>query len=300
LTTGIAGQTTLIQKTVKEEIEGQISGVVVPKITDVKTETSKILAATGTESLQDKITDVKTQVVQEVQPHIKSGILNGENAVRIGSKLAIRYRTESGLSPTVSVYSPKNTLLVAGRPMVEIGETGIYEYSVTFLVAWGKGAFTIVCSEPVKGTVDAFVLKVSDSDIEDISSSVSAVLGSTSGITNLKSITETLSTQFGDMDKAIAQISKNISGKVEKVKDAAVELASVFKQLEDMSSTIKNMGGTEGINIDKIYQVSKDRQEDINYIKNKSEELKAAMELNQKMIENVARKPVVQTWFEFK
>ncbi|OIO52022.1 MAG: hypothetical protein AUJ11_01155 [Parcubacteria group bacterium CG1_02_44_65] len=250
--------------------------------------------------MQDKITDVKTQVVQEVQPHIKSGILNGETAVRIGSKLAIRYRTEPGLSPTISIYSPKNTLLVAGRPMVEIGETGIYEYSVTFLVAWGKGAFTIVCSEPVKGTVDAFVLKVSDTDIEDVSSSVSAVLGSTSGITNLKTVTETLSTQFGDMDKAIAQISKNITGKVEEVKGAATELAGVFKQLEEMSKTIKEIGGTSGISMEKLYDVSKDKQNDIEYIKNKSEELKAAMELNQKLIENVAKKPVVQSWFEFK
>ncbi|MFY9403018.1 MAG: hypothetical protein WAQ07_06425, partial [Candidatus Omnitrophota bacterium] len=300
VTTSIAGQTAAIQKTVKDEIEGQITSVVVPKITDVKAETSKILSATGTSSLQDKISEIKTEVVQEVQPHIKSGILNGETAVRIGSKLAVRYRTDSGLSPTISVYSPKNNLLISGRAMAEIGTTGIYEYNVTFLPAWGRGAFTIVCSEPVKGTVDAFVLKVSDSDIEDISSSVSAVLGSTSGITNLKSVTETLSAQFNDMDKAIAQISKNITGKVEEVRGAAVELAGVFKQLEDMSNTIKNLGGTTGINIDKIYEVSKDKQEDISYIKNKSEELKAAMELNQKMIENVAKKPVVQTWFEFK
>ncbi len=298
--TNIAGQTAAIQKTIKDEIEGQITSVVVPKITDVKTETSKILSATGTESLQDKIAEVKTQVVQEVQPHIKSGILNGETAVRTGSKLAVRYRTDSGLSPTISVYSPKNNLLISDRAMAEIGITGIYEYNVTFLPAWGRGSFTIVCSEPVKGTADAFVLKVSDSDIEDISSSVSAVLGSTSGITNLKKVTETLNAQFSDMDKAIAQISKNITGKVEEVKGAAVELAGVFKQLEDMSNTIKSLGGTAGINIDKIYEVSKDKQEDISYIKNKSEELKAAMELNQKMIENVAKKPVVQTWFEFK
>ena len=47
-----------------------------------------------------------------------------------------------------------------------------------------------------------------------------------------------------------------------------------------------------------VYHESK--KDDINYIKNKSEELKAAMELNQKMLENVAKKPVVQTWFEFK
>jgi hypothetical protein len=300
VTTSIAGQTSAIQKTVKDEIEGQITGVVVPKITDVKTETAKILAATGTESLQAKISEVKTQVVEEVQPHIKAGILNGETAVKLGSKLAIRYKTDSGLSPTLSVYSPKNRLLVSGAAMVETGTTGIYEYTVTFLLGWGKGDFTILCSEPVKGTVDATVIKVKEADIDDVSGTVSAVLGSTSGITNLKFVTETLSTQFGDMDRAIAQISKSLTGKVEEVKGAASELAGVFKQLEEMSNTIKNMGGTSGMSIEKIYEVSKDKQDDINYIKNKSEELKAALELNQKMIENVAKKPVVQTWFEFK
>ena len=67
-----------------------------------------------------------------------------------------------------------------------------------------------------------------------------------------------------------------------------------------MSKTIQNIGGTKGINLEKLYEVSKDKKEDITYIKNKSEELKAAMAINQKMIEDVAKKPVVQSWFEFK
>jgi hypothetical protein len=49
-----------------------------------------------------------------------------------------------------------------------------------------------------------------------------------------------------------------------------------------------------------LYEVAKDKKDDMMYIRNKTEELKAAMDLNSKMVENVARKPVVQTWFEFK
>jgi len=67
-----------------------------------------------------------------------------------------------------------------------------------------------------------------------------------------------------------------------------------------LSKQIKDIGGTTGINLEKLYEVSKDKKEDITYIKNKSEELKAAMELNQKLIENQNKKPIVQTWFEFK
>jgi len=39
---------------------------------------------------------------------------------------------------------------------------------------------------------------------------------------------------------------------------------------------------------------------DINYLINKSQELKAAIELNQKLLEDVSREPITQTWYEYK
>ncbi|MFA5369728.1 MAG: Ig-like domain-containing protein [Candidatus Omnitrophota bacterium] len=300
VTAGIAAQTATIQQAVKEEIQQQIEDVISPKLSEVKDETGKILAATGETSLQDKLTEVKTQMVEDVQPHITSGILNSETSVKQGSSLAIRYRTDSGLTPVISVYSPANVLLLSGKAMTEIGSTGIYEYAVSFLAVWGRGDFTIICSEPVHGTIDALVVTVKDTDIEDISGRVSAVLGSTSGIQDLRTVTEALNIQFGQIDDTIAQINRGLSGKVEQAKGAVSELGDVFKQLQEMSGTIRNLGGTSGLNMDNIYEVSADKKDDIEYIKNKSEELKAAMELNHKMIENVAKKPVVQTWFEYK
>ena len=50
----------------------------------------------------------------------------------------------------------------------------------------------------------------------------------------------------------------------------------------------------------KAYEVSQEKKEDIIYLKNKAEELKAVMEINKKMTENAAKKPVVQSWFEYK
>ena len=298
--TTIAGQTATIQQTIKDEIAGQITEVVVPKIAAVNDTATKILAATGTESLATKIDDVKTQVVNEVQPHVTSGILNSETSVKQGAKLTIRYRTTTGLAPHLNVYSPKDVLLVSGKTMTEINTTGVYEYTVNFLTGWGTGDFTIICSESTKGTVDAAVITVMTSSIEDVSSSVSAVMGNTAGISGLKNITDTLNAQFSEIDKVLTQVSKDVVGKVEDAKGAVTELSAVVKQLDDVSKQIKNIGGAKGINLEKLYDVSKDKNADITYIKNKSEELKAAMEINQKMIENVAKKPVVQTWFEFK
>ena len=83
-------------------------------------------------------------------------------------------------------------------------------------------------------------------------------------------------------------------------KSAVNDLAGAFKQLEDMSKQIKDIGGTTGINLEKLYEVSKDKKDDITYIKNKSEELKAAMEINKKLLEDQNKKPVVHSWFEFK
>jgi hypothetical protein len=38
----------------------------------------------------------------------------------------------------------------------------------------------------------------------------------------------------------------------------------------------------------------------VNAERYKTQELKAVMDINQKMIDNIANKPVTQTWFEFK
>ena len=159
----------------------------------------------------------------------------------------------------------------------------------------------MVCTEPTNGTVDALVISVVQDNLSDVSGQVSAVLGSTSGLSGLKNVADTLNTQFNVIDSTLAKLSANIVGKVTETKDALGNLQTVFTQLEAISKQIKGIGGTaEGINLEKLYNVSKDKKDDMLYIKNKTQELKAAMEINQKLMQNVANKPVVQTWFEFK
>jgi len=255
-----------------------------------------------------------------VQPHVKSAILNRETAVKQGSKVTIRYRTETGLAPTVNVYSPKDVLLLPAKTMSEVGTTGVYEYVVTFLASWGKGDFTVICSESTKGTVDALVMTVREADIEELSSNIASVLGTTSGIGRLKDVADTLNSQFSVIDKLLTDISRNLTGGKTigggiggklgvpgtgggfggSAKGGGGELDTVYTQLSAISKAIKDIGGTKGVNLEKLYKVSKDKKEDMTYLKNKSEELKASMALNQKMLENVAKKPVVQSWFEFK
>ena len=275
------------------------------KVAEVSTQTGQILTATGT-TIPAQITTAQTAITDtittKVEPQIKSGILNRENVVKRGAKVPIRYRTTTGLTPYLNVYNPKDALVITNKAMIEVGSTGVYEYIVTFASSWGKGDFTVICSEATKGTVDAFVITVRDTDIEEVSSSVSSVMGSTSGLSRLKSTIDTIGTQFADIDAMLAKLSpgKEIAGKLGEAQGAVDQLAATFKQLEAISAQIKNIGGTKGINLEKLYEVSKDKNKDITYIKNKSEELKAAMEINKKLLEDQDKKPVVQSWFEFK
>jgi len=284
------------------------------KVAEVKTDTASLVSSTqanfprilaaAESAIPSKIeaerAKITTELSQQVEPQIKSGILTRENTVKQGSTVIIRYRTATGLAPVLSVYNPKNVLVVSTQVMKEVGATGVYEYSVTFLNSWGTGDFSVICSESTQGTADALIITVTQTDIQTVSNNVAAVLGNTSGLTNLKDVITTLGSQFEDLDNKLAQISKDTANKVSEAKGAVDDLAVVFKQLEEISKQIKNIGGTKGLNLEKLYEVSKDKNNDITYIKNKSNELKAVMELNKKLIEDSSNKPVVQSWFEFK
>ena len=68
-----------------------------------------------------------------------------------------------------------------------------------------------------------------------------------------------------------------------------------------MSAKIHELGATAGTSLEKLYEVSESRSKDIGYIRNKTQELKALMLVNQQMMENTAKEePVVQTWFEYR
>jgi len=299
-----AGETivTQLQKTLG--VSGEGTETIAAKVAAVADRALSILTA-AEKTIPDKITTMREEVTAsiktEVKPHVQSGILTRDTTVKQGDTIDISYRTVTGLVPTVTVYDSKDRVRLDAKVMVEVGATGVYGYKVKFLAAWGKGDFTVVCTEPANGTVDALVITVIQSNLEDVAGQVSAVVGSTSGLSGLKNVAETLNSQFNVIDSTLAKLSANIVGKVTETKDALSSLQTVFTQLESISKQIQGIGGTaEGINLEKLYNVSKDKQNDVTYIKNKTQELKAAMEINQKLMQNVANKPVVQTWFEFK
>ena len=147
---------------------GVIKEKLASEVSDLKTQTAKILTAAET-TIPEKInTDLAAAIKSDVKPHIKSGILNRDNVVKTGQALTIRYRTETGKSPAISIYNAKNALMVSGTAMSEVAGTGIYEYTATFAASWGTGDFSVVCSESSLGTVDAMVITVIKHTLDEV------------------------------------------------------------------------------------------------------------------------------------
>ncbi len=275
------------------------------KISEVKTETSQILTAAQS-TIPAKIAaaqeEMITTIASDVTAHVKSSILNTENSIRTGENLTIRYRTFTGLSPTVDIYNADNNQKLNKGTMEEIGSTGIYEYDVEFSQSWGKGDFTVICSESTKAVTDAMTIRVVDTDIEDVYAQVTTILGTTSEIDDLKDVAAAMSGQFSVIKNALDAIGNDLLVKAAQggAAGSSAALKPVFIRLSDLTKQVKKVSDKIGINLEKIYEVSAEKQGDIVYLKNKTQELKAVMELTRKMVDNIANKPVIQTWYEYK
>lgn len=258
-------------------------------------DTSKILVAAET-----TLPSIITQAQTEIQNTQRSEILNRENSVRSGQKLTIRYRTPSS-SPVMDIYDPKNKQRIAKAPMLPATDAeGIYEYTATFSQGWGYGDYTIVCSDS-GGNMDAMIISVLRTDLEDISGQVAAVLGSTSQMSNLKEVADNMSTQFGMIETALSKIGRDFNLGSGGMNTKTLEgIESVFDQLSTMAAQLKQYSGETNVNLEKLYDVSTEKKSDITYLKNKTQQLRAAMEVSKKMMDNIANKPVTQTWYEYK
>ena len=297
MSTDIQTQVAGVKTTVASEV-GAATQTLGTQIGTVKTETQKILTATET-TLPAQLKTVQTEMTTAA----KSEILNRENVVLAGSTIVIRYRTYENASPIITVYDPLNVARVAGMPMAQ-GSPGIYEYVVTFANDWPTGDYSIVCSEPNYGTLDAITITVKTADVESIASDVSAVLGSVTPVRDIKSKIDAFTAAFNVIEENIKRAAETLAGVKAGSAEAAAaadQMDSLYNNLKEMSAKIHELGATVGYDLAKLYDVNEARSRDIDYIRNKTQELKALLLLSQQMIEGAAKEePVVQTWFEFR
>ena len=151
---------------------------------------STTLYSKVTSVLEDTGATIPATITSELKKGPRSKILNRPTSVDTGSTVTVRYKTDSGLSPTITAYNADNTACVSSQKMTEIGTTGVYEYDVTFSSAWGIGDYTIICSESTINSSDSMIISVGTaSSLSSIESKIDALTTSLNTVsTNVNSI----------------------------------------------------------------------------------------------------------------
>lgn len=292
---GLQSQVMGIQSTVNQE-----TTLTREKLSNLKTNTGNTLVASET-TIPDQIASETGVVKTEATTAEKSALLNRETSVLSGETVTIRYRTHEGASPVITVYDPSHIIRIASVRMTEGSPAGVYSYPVTFAVSWPVGDYTIVCSEPATGTMDAMSITVKATAIETVSSDVSAVMGSVTPIQGVGKTVKSLSDELGAVEKnlalaagamAVSQNTAKVSGEV------ANSVASMYNNLKALSVKIKGLGGMDAA---KLFEMSDARAKDFEYVCNKTQEMKALLELNKQLLEGTAKEgAAIQTWMEFR
>ena len=148
--------------------------------------------------LEDTGTTIPANIASELKKGPRSKILTRPTTASLSDTVTIRFKTDSGLSPVITIYDGSNAIKVSGAGMSEIGSSGIYEYDLSIGSAWDTGDYTVVCSEPTLSSADSMVLKVaaeSAGTVDALSAKVDTLTTNLSTlITDITSVKEILGT----------------------------------------------------------------------------------------------------------
>jgi len=305
VTAGVASVTqSLTQKT--QEIKDKIY----TKVGEMRTEVASDIAAARTsieskvmvigEETKAQITTATTALEQKVSAEASSRIMNEESFIKSGKTLVIKYKTVSGLEPAIDVYDPKQIQRVTKGQMVEVEDSGIYEYKLTFLTAWGVGSFSIVCSEETYGTIDGISIAVIKADLEDINSAAVVSMSQLSNIdtTQMANLSSSIGVVSSSIEKIVGNLTDlySMSSQLTQLTDDLKK--TVFEQLTASSDKMKEIASQQNIKMDKIIEVSEEGREDVSYLKKKTLEIKATAELTNEIVERTNDQPITKTWLE--
>ncbi|MCK5288793.1 MAG: hypothetical protein KAJ79_06970, partial [Candidatus Omnitrophica bacterium] len=222
-----------------------------------------------------------------------------ESYIKENGTLTVRYKTDTGLSPVISVYDGNNTLRIneATMPEAALG-SGIYGYSVKFI--WGKNEHTIICKEEAKGTLDGINIDVISTDLEQIGAAATTTMGQLAGIDT--SSLENVGANLDSVINAISPIIKSVEGLNSmsgRIKDMTTNtIDAIYDQLSLAFDKLKEISSGQGVKIEEIYEVSEAQALNVGYIRNKTQEIRALIELQQDMSERINDEPIVTIWME--
>ncbi len=233
-----------------------------------------------------------------------SHILNRESVIRERTSLVISYKTEPGLSPVIDVYDANNVRRVSEEEMVETepGESGIYEYEVTFV--WGRGTHSIICKEPARGTLEGINIRVISTDLEDMERALTVTMGQTSQLAGLDldrlgDVSESIAASM-EILSTISLVMENLARLGRTIEDLPdrTDIESISQQVRMVSETMREVSRIQGLRIEKMFEVSEEQFQSVTSIRNKVEEVKVLVELQQEILEQDSDEPVIRSWLE--
>ncbi|MCK9555386.1 Ig-like domain-containing protein [bacterium] len=273
--------------------------------TEIKAEVAGVKQTVTAEAnkVQDLIGDDDLisgeSLVSTLKREHASRILTQQDYVQQNNTLTVQYKTDTGLSPTITVYDSSGAIRINKQAMKEtVAGSGIYEYDVRFI--WGRGQHTIVCEEAVKGTVDGIHIEVISTDLEDISSTATNVQAQLSNIDTdeLGSLTTSVNEINSVITRIISNIDEltNLSAQVKDLTDKTT--GAIYDQLEVAMSKLREINEGQGVKLERMYDMSEDQSTDVDYIRNKTLEIKSLVELSQDILSRTNDEPIVKTWME--
>ena len=220
----------------------------------VSSVSSKITTVQGTVgAIQSEVTTTLPGKIQaSLDKGVLSEILTRNTIVREDDEIKIRYRTASGLAPTLTVYDLDGNAIADYNAVVmtEIANTGIYEYAVTATMDWGEaGDYTVECAEATKGSKDSMILTlkalyVAGAGVED---SIDAVGEAVTKVYQRQKTFEALLGSVADTQKneTVFGKIKGVSSKLDgyNLSTVSTDIREAKENAENVYNEMKNLTG---------------------------------------------------------
>ncbi|MDD5137109.1 MAG: hypothetical protein PHN63_07180, partial [Candidatus Omnitrophica bacterium] len=204
---------------------------------------STIMENTRPEQITKDVADV-------AERGVLSEILTRSTGIAPGDSIAIRYRTQTGLTsvPTLSVYDMAGGVSMSAAPMSEIASgTGIYESNIN-TTGWAEGDYTVVCKATVpSGAMPGGSINATDSMVLSVGTGGGSGDGSGSGtVTDLGPMVTDIRDRIGAMADALNALNLGDIGPDAKnarisAQKAVEDIAVVDEKVTDIQSKTKMM-----------------------------------------------------------
>ncbi len=293
----------------------QDTTIILQDTNEIREDTVEIGQATESISTFGEQLETLPEQLSTIETKVGAKILTRPTTVKKGDNVSIQFQTDTGLSPTVTVYDPDNVQVATDLPMTEIGDTGIYKTDVPVDSEWLNGDYTAVVSESVNGSLESMVLTVGDTDIQSLSGDIAGVQGQVSQASSAASaardIVEEVRRELGAEGQSTTayEMISNLETALDAIKRSitdipqSIQVEPMQNSIREISELLKQVSSENGVNLDVMYNSIDETTKDVDQLQDKVEQLRVLMDVNREIAESVldrtpAKQPVVKTWFE--